>query len=91
MANHKYSHWLPPLLKTEGVTIGKTIYFKDADPPSDLVVHEMVHIAQYARYGTVGFLFIYGFNHWEAYYRIPFEIEAYTAQRRYLEDKDANI
>lgn len=41
MANHKYSHWLPPLLKTEGVTIGKTIYFKDADPPSDLVVQKI--------------------------------------------------
>lgn len=59
----KYSHWLPKLLKVDGVTIGK---------------------------GVLGFLIRYfyhyikgklqGLSHWEAYYLIPFEVEAYEKQ-----------
>lgn len=91
--NTKYNHWLPPILKTDGVTIGNTIYYRQ---PKALISgrlhrHELKHIEQYQQYGIVGFLAIYilhytkgrlqGLGHWDAYLRIPFEVEARKAEK----------
>lgn len=54
--------------------------------------HEMKHVEQYEKYGLIGFLVVYlywylvgrfnGLSHWEAYEKIPFEVEAREAERR---------
>lgn len=51
-----------------------------------LLRHELAHVAQWRRLGVVGFLVAYagsylrwrllGHGHWDAYRRIPLEIEA---------------
>jgi hypothetical protein len=88
-----YSHWLPILLLTKGVTIGNTIYYKGSinSVPMELKRHERCHIEQYRKYGLVGFLAIYllcytkgrlkGKGHWKAYEDIPFEIEARKCEK----------
>lgn len=87
--NH-YNHWLPRFLRVEGVTIGTHIYYEDSNPPPTLIRHEMVHVKQYQQYGIVGYLIRYlyhylkgrlkGLSHTEAYYKIPFEEEAFRLQ-----------
>jgi hypothetical protein len=59
-----------------------------------LLRHEAEHVAQYRRYGVVGFLVRYGraylrwrvrgYGHWAAYRRIPFEASAEWRARRAL-------
>lgn len=83
---YHYNHWLPKLLKADGVTIGRDIFFLDSNPPLHLIKHELVHVKQYEKHGLIGFLVIYlyhylkgrlkGRSHFEAYYDIPFEVEA---------------
>lgn len=51
-----------------------------------LLRHELVHVEQWRRHGVVGFLVRYlgsymvwrlrGRGHWDAYRRIPFEVQA---------------
>lgn len=81
----------PPLLGAAGVTIGRHIFYDTDTPSATLVRHELVHVKQYAQYGVVGFLTRYfyhylkgriqGLSHWDAYYKIPFEIEAYKLEK----------
>lgn len=57
-----------------------------------LLAHELVHVAQWRRFGVVGFLCRYlsayllarlqGYGHWGAYRRIPLEVEAEWLARR---------
>jgi hypothetical protein len=69
------------------ITIGPLISIRRAaagDPR--LLRHELVHVAQWRRLGVVGFLVVYLgaylrwrlllHGHWDAYRRIPLEIEA---------------
>lgn len=89
----KFNHWLPVLLKTDGVTIGKTIYYKSSSPNNQLRNHERVHIEQYRKFGVLLFLTFYmlqylynrikGLNHFEAYRNISFEKEAYSKEKEY--------
>jgi hypothetical protein len=46
----------------DGVTLGTRVYVRDtlyAEMPLDLVAHEVAHVAQYLRDGTVPFLLAY--------------------------------
>lgn len=92
MIKYRFNHWLPRLLQTDGVTVGRTIYFMDSEAHPTLLRHELVHVAQYEQYGVVGFLIRYlfhylkgrvqGLSHWDAYRAIPFEIEAYEKEKK---------
>jgi len=69
-----------------------------ADRPG-LIRHEREHVRQWHELGPVGFLHQYlgsylasrwrGYGHKAAYRLIPLEIEAYEAERRYLESEAA--
>ncbi|MCA1580996.1 MAG: DUF4157 domain-containing protein [Acidobacteria bacterium] len=60
------------------------------EPGARLIAHEIAHVGQFARHGFLGFLFRYGgayvkgrlrgLGHSAAYGRIPFEVEARTAE-----------
>lgn len=86
----KFNHWLPVILKTHGVTIGRTIFYINSNPPQVLRKHELKHVDQYEKRGIVKFLFLYiaeycvgrfrGLNHQQAYLNISFEIEARKAE-----------
>lgn len=69
------------------ITIGSVISVRArAAADERLLRHEQVHVEQWRRYGVVGFLRRYlgsylrwrlrGHAHWDAYRRIPLEIEA---------------
>ncbi len=63
-----------------------------------LIRHEEEHVRQWHELGPVGFLRRYlgsyltsrwrGYGHRAAYRLIPLEIEAYEAQRRFVEEQD---
>lgn len=90
----RFSHWLPKLIGVTGITIGRTIYYSCARSfvTPNLFIHEYIHIYQYQRYGVFGFLVRYLWSylvnltryktHEEAYENIPFEVEAYSGQKR---------
>lgn len=90
MIKNKYSHWLPKLLNSFAVTVGRTIYYEDAQPTDRLRRHEEKHVEQYMQYGVLGYLTRYFFSYfknrlrgmdkYEAYRNIPFEIEARAAE-----------
>jgi hypothetical protein len=75
------------------ITIGSVVSVRRraADSPR-LLRHELVHVAQWRSYGVAGFLRRYlvaylrwrsrGYDHWAAYRRIPFEVEAEWSARR---------
>jgi hypothetical protein len=76
-----------PLLREYGaIVLGRHAFFK-GEPNEELIEHEMIHQRQMDKHGVIGFYCIYlkdyikGLvkygNHWEAYYNIPFEKEAY--------------
>jgi hypothetical protein len=69
------------------ITIGPVISVrKGAAGDGRLLRHELVHVRQWREHGVVGFLRrylgaylrwrLYGYGHWAAYRRIPFEVEA---------------
>ena len=75
-------------------TLGSTVLVRagrEHDPV--LIAHEVVHVAQWHERGVVGFLADYlrayfrerlrGCDHWEAYRRIPAEVEAYTVDAEF--------
>lgn len=86
----KFNHWLPVLLKTDGVTLGNHIYYKSPNPPHQLKKHELKHVDQYSERGIAIFLFLYlveycigrlrGLDHQQAYLNISFEVEARKAE-----------
>src|SRR4051794_3120107 len=69
------------------ITIGPVISVRTrAADDEQLLRHELVHVEQWRAFGVLGFLRRYlgsylrwrlrGHAHWDAYRRIPFEIEA---------------
>jgi hypothetical protein len=69
------------------ITIGSVISIRArAADDEQLLRHERVHVEQWRRYGVIGFLRRYlgsylrwrvrGHRHWDAYRRIPLEVEA---------------
>jgi hypothetical protein len=80
---------------TAGITLGCLVIVSKAAAGSDglnkLLAHELVHVDQWRRAGTIGFLSRYlssyvrlrlrGYGHWASYRRIPFEVEARWATR----------
>ena len=79
-------------LKINAITIGSIIiYSLPKDGVSErLRRHEQKHVEQYKRDGFIRFLYRYikeyiryrldGFNHYEAYYYISYEVEAREAE-----------
>lgn len=78
-----------------GITIGSVVSVRRGKETSTrLLRHELVHVEQYRRHGTLGFLRRYvaaylrwrlrGYGHWAAYRRIPFEASAEWQARRAL-------
>ena len=60
MVKQHFNHWLPKLLKANGVTIGKHIFYaRSPQLTSDrLRRHELAHVKQYKKYTIIGFLTI---------------------------------
>lgn len=53
-----WAHWLPRLFGAGAVTLGRRVYFKRAPteiarPAPILVAHELIHVAQYVRWGAL--------------------------------------
>ena len=84
-------HWrwvggpVPP--GASAITIGPVISIRRRAAGNErLLRHELVHVEQWRRYGIFGFLRRYlgsyfawrvrGHGHWDAYRRIPLEVEA---------------
>lgn len=88
-----YSHWLPPKLGADAVTLGHNIFYRlnKTNVSPRLRRHEMIHVEQCERYTTIGFFVIYFFyyikfrlqgkSHWDAYRANPLEIEAYAREK----------
>lgn len=89
-----YNCKFPNLIQASAVTIGKNIFysFDELEVPRNVRTHEITHVKQYEKYGIIGFLYRYfrdylkgrfnGLSHWDAYYQIPFEIEAFESEKR---------
>ncbi len=84
-------HWRwvggPVPLGAAAITVGPLVSLRhQAAGDQRLLRHELVHVEQWRRHGVVGFLVRYlgsygvwrlrGHGHWDAYRRIPFEIQA---------------
>ena len=81
------------LLKASAITFGSRIFysFPDDEVPENVKIHEHTHLKQYEEYGILKFLFLYiknyikgrlnGLSHWESYYQIPFEVEAFNSEK----------
>ena len=76
-----------------GITIGRLVSIRRGHEGSErLVRHELEHVAQYGRFGILGFLRRYlaaylrwrlrGYDHMAAYRRIPYEASAEWRARR---------
>lgn len=90
---HYKQRWVD-LLGSSAVTFGQHIFYWSSEERVRpwLRDHEMEHVKQYKRYGLFGFIVLYcywymvgrlrGLSHWEAYEKIPFEVEARKAERR---------
>ncbi len=76
-------------------TLGRLVLIResalaDDDAALGLIVHEIVHVGQWHRNGRIRFMYEYvapylrermrGSKHWEAYSRVPAEIEAYEVE-----------
>lgn len=83
---------LPLLNKVGAFVLGRIGFFKH-EPSRTLWHHEMIHQEQMDRHGIFKFYVIYvwdyiklrikGHNHWNAYMRIPFEVEAYRRENEW--------
>jgi len=82
---------------SDGITIGPLVIVRRGAASPYLVAHESVHVAQWKRYGVIGFVTRYvgsylrwrlrGKTHRAAYLRIPQEIEADWQARRSRADQ----
>src|SRR5262245_55773151 len=86
--------WLRPFLRrgVAALTIGRRVWIssraRDVEP---LLRHELVHVRQMGEVGITRFLWTYlrhylrnrrrGMGHHDAYRAIPYEIEAFAAER----------
>jgi hypothetical protein len=79
--------------------------------PEDLIAHEITHVLQYRQEGLINFFYKYLSNYWqnlrrkekwnalarqEAYFEIPFEVEACAIAERFVEwnsfqDRSKNV
>lgn len=87
----------------DGITVGRVVMVRNGRETSGyLLRHEQVHVRQWRRHGTVGFLARYlgsyarlrfrRFAHHNAYLRIPFEIEAdWVARRTAPAERDVSV
>ena len=86
--------WMRPLLWRDVValTIGRRVWISaSARDLESLVRHELVHVRQMGDAGIARFLWTYlrqyvrnrrrGMRHHEAYLAIPYEVEAFAAER----------
>src|SRR5437764_9356835 len=89
--------WMRPFLWRDVValTIGRRVWIssraRDVEP---LIRHELVHVRQMGEVGVTRFLWTYvrhyvrnrrrGMRHQEAYLAIPYEVEAFAAERAKL-------
>lgn len=84
---------------SSAITIWKVVSVRRSAAGSPgLIHHEEVHVRQWHELGPVGFLRRYlgsyltsrwrGYGHKAAYRLIPLEIEAYEAQRRFVEEQE---
>lgn len=91
-----YAHWifrLPWMRPYRGICVGRRILFRDPEGrvPGELLAHEMIHQDQITRHGVLPFYLAYVRdylinlaryrNHDRAYRNIPFEREAFAANR----------
>jgi hypothetical protein len=86
--------WMRPLLRRDVValTIGRRVWISSrARDLQTLIRHELVHVRQMEEAGVLRFLWRYvrhyvrnrrrGMRHHEAYLAIPYEVEAFAAER----------
>jgi hypothetical protein len=87
--------WMRPFLWRDviALTIGRRVWIspRAAGDVEPLLRHEMVHVRQMSELGVLPFLWKYarhylrnrrrGMGHHEAYLAIPFEVEAFAAER----------
>ena len=84
---------------SDAITIWSVVSVRrEAATSADLLRHEEEHVRQWRELWPVRFLREYlgsylgsrrqGYGHQAAYHRIPLEIEAYEAQRRFVEDRN---
>lgn len=84
----RVNHWLPKLLNAGATTIYPWILIADGTFADEMLQHEFVHVRQVRRMGWLGFYLSYlweylklrfkGLAHKAAYYKIPYEEEAYA-------------
>jgi hypothetical protein len=109
----KFTALLTRAINVNGITFGGKILIMPAlvslnrknqkKLPDDLIVHEIMHVIQYANQGFIKFLYRYLKYYWinlrktgewnlaarrKAYLEIPFEIEAREAADEYLKWKE---
>lgn len=88
----RYGHWIPRLLKVEGVVLYPYVLFAGREVSPALFQHEWVHVRQVREAGWLAFYLRYcaeylrgrkrGLSHSQAYRAISFEEEAYREQGR---------
>lgn len=67
--------WLLWLLRKRAITFDYHVFIRP--PVSDrLLRHERIHVEQYTRYGTLGFLVRYVWGMRKGYRKNPLEVEA---------------
>jgi hypothetical protein len=88
-----YPRWLRPFLhrRVIAITLGRRIYIAEGQLTDALLRHELVHVRQAGELGFLRFLWRYlveyvrnrrrGMTHDDAYRAIPFEIEAFAAEK----------
>jgi len=101
-ARVRTSHRLIPFMRrfvlrgVNGVTTPWGVYIAEgveweSDRGRRLIRHEMEHVAQFVRYGTVRFMYLYsreylrnrraGMKHQQAYFNVSYEAQARQAAR----------
>lgn len=100
-----YTLWIgapvPP--GAAAITFGRHIFIRPAAVGrTALIRHELVHVRQWQELGVIGFGIRYlgaylrgrwsGYGHWDAYRRIPLEVEAeWIAQREPIERRTSPV
>jgi hypothetical protein len=74
----KTNHWLPKLLKVQGITLYPYILVAPKVPAATLLAHEIKHIDQVREVGFFRFYISY------LLYYFAFRLEGYTAMYSYL-------
>ncbi|MBK9390495.1 MAG: hypothetical protein IPN68_09975 [Bacteroidetes bacterium] len=87
-----YDHWLPRYLGVDGIVVYPFILFKWKTVPEAMLRHEWKHVEQVQKHGVFKFYISYllyylanrlaGHSHFQAYWKIPWEIEARDAEEK---------